>query len=73
METISTTNVGDVESSPKADWSKISEHYPELAKLIENHLTQLELAELDASKPVAAAGAATVEEARRRRIDPFAK
>ena len=34
METISTTNVGDVESSPKADWSKISEHYPELAKLL---------------------------------------
>lgn len=47
--------------------------YPELAKLIENHLTQLELAELDASTPVATAGAATVEEARRRRINPFAK
>lgn len=47
--------------------------YPELAKLIENHLTQLERGELEASVPAAAPAAGTVEEARRRRINPFAK
>ena len=45
----------------------------ELAKLIDNHLAQMERVEIEASVPAAAPTAATVEEARRRRIDPFAK
>lgn len=45
---------------------------PELAKLIDNHLAQMERAELENSTPVAAPAAGTVEAARRRRINPFA-
>lgn len=47
--------------------------YPDLAILIENHLTQLERRELDATTPAGAPSAGTGEEARRRRINPFAK
>lgn len=46
---------------------------PELARLIDNHLAQMERAELEASTLAAAPTAVTVEEARRRRINPFAK